>query len=175
MSLDPREIRRGGRGLAARCRIRSAGRTTGRQLTEILGWLASAALWGPTSASEGIRRCADYLDEIGNHPRGQAVILKHMAGLYAMQDEVETAHATLSRAKSYLDTLGPTMTAAVTQPAAFIAMLAGDPATAEMHLRFAYESLSLMGEKGNLGHRGGATGQSHRGAGRERGTTKPAS
>jgi DNA-binding SARP family transcriptional activator len=121
-----------------------------RQLTEILGWLASAALWGPTPAPEGIRRCKDYLDEVGNHPRGQAVILKHMAGLYALQDQFETADATLSRARSYLDTLGPTMTAAVTQPAAFIAMLEGDPATAEMHLRFAYESLSLMGEKGNL-------------------------
>jgi DNA-binding SARP family transcriptional activator len=122
-----------------------------RQLTEILGWLASAALWGPTPAAEGIQHCADYLDEVGNHPRGQAVILKHMAGLYAMQDQFDTAHATLSRAKSYLDTLGPGMTAAVTQPAAFIAMLAGDPATAEMHLRFAYETLSQMGEKGNLG------------------------
>ena len=135
-----------------------------RQLAEILGWLASAALWGPTPASEGIRRCEDYLDEVGNHPRGQAVILKHMAGLYAMQDQFETAHATLSRAKSYLDTLGPTMTAAVTQPAAFIAMLAGDPATAEMHLRFAYESLSRMGEKDHLATDGSATGQSHRGA-----------
>jgi DNA-binding SARP family transcriptional activator len=121
-----------------------------RQLTEILGWLASAALWGPTPASEGIRRCEDYLDEVGNHPGGQAVILNHMAGLYAMQDQVEKAHATLGRAKFYLDTLGKTMTAAVTQPAAFIAMLVGDPATAEMHLRFAYESLSLMGEKDNL-------------------------
>ena len=119
-----------------------------RQLAEILGWLASAALWGPTPAPEGIRRCEDYLDEIGNHPRGQAVILLHLAGLYAMQDQVATAHATLSRAKSLLDTLGPTMTAAVTQPAAFIAMLAGDPATAEMHLRLEYESLSQMGEKG---------------------------
>ena len=97
-----------------------------RQLTEILGWLASAALWGPTPAAEGIQRCEDYLDEIGNHPRGQAVILMHMAGLYAMQDQIETAHATLSRAKPHLDTLGPTMTAADTQPAAFIAML---PAT----------------------------------------------
>jgi tetratricopeptide (TPR) repeat protein len=122
-----------------------------RQLTEILGWLASAALWGPTPTSEGIRRCEDYLDEVGNHPRGRAVILNHLAGLYAIQDKVETAHATLSRAKSYLDILGPTMTATFTQPAAFIAMLADDPATAEMHLRFAYESLSLMGEKGNLG------------------------
>ena len=121
-----------------------------RQLTEILGWLASAALWGPTPTTEGIQCCEDYLNDVGNHPRGQALILNHMAGLYAMQDQFETAHATLSRAKSYLDILGPTMTAAGTQPAAFIAMLEGDPATAETHLRFAYESLSLMGEKDNL-------------------------
>ena len=122
----------------------------GRQLTEILGWLASATLWGPTLASDGIRRCEDYLDEVGNHPSGQAVILNHLAGLYAMQDQVEMARATLSRAKSYLDTLGPTMTAAVTQPAALVAMLAGDPMTAEIHLRLEYESLSQMGDKGTL-------------------------
>jgi len=129
-----------------------ARRTSDRsELTEILGWLASAALYGPTPALDGIRRCEDYLGEVGNHPRGQAVILNHMAGLYAMQDELETAHVTLSRAKSYLDTLGPTMTAAITQPAAFIAMMAGDPATAEMHLRFAFEALSLMGDRGNRG------------------------
>jgi tetratricopeptide (TPR) repeat protein len=120
------------------------------QLTEILMWLASAALWGPTPAPDGIRRCEDYLDETGNHPSGQAVILLHMAGLYAMQDKFEIADAILSRAKALLDTLGPTMTAAVTEPAAFIAMLAGDPATAEMHLRLEYESLSRMGEKGFL-------------------------
>jgi DNA-binding SARP family transcriptional activator len=122
-----------------------------RQLTEILGWLASAALWGPTPVLAGIRHCEDYLDEVGSHPRGQAVILNHMAGLYALQDQFGTANATLSRAKSYLDILGPTMTLVASQPAAFIAMLAGDPATAETHLRFAYESLHLMGEKGNLG------------------------
>jgi hypothetical protein len=73
-----------------------------------------------------------------------------MAGLYAMQDRVEMAHETLDRAKSHLDTLGPTMAAAVTQPAALIAMLAGDPATAEMYLRLEYESLSRMGDKGYL-------------------------
>ena len=118
-----------------------------RQLTEILCWLASAALWGPTLAPEGIRRCADYLDEIGNHPIGQAVVLLHLAGLYAMQDDVTAAHATLGRAKTLLESLGPTMTAAVTQPAALIAMLAGDPATAERYLRVEYESLKEMGER----------------------------
>jgi DNA-binding SARP family transcriptional activator len=120
------------------------------QLTEMLGWLASAALWGPTPAAEGIERCKDYLDEIGNHHRGQAAVLLHMAGLYAMQDMAEMAHATLNRAKSHLDALGPTMAAAVTQPAAFIAMLGGDPVTAEAHLRLEYESLSQMGDKGFL-------------------------
>jgi DNA-binding SARP family transcriptional activator/tetratricopeptide (TPR) repeat protein len=118
-----------------------------RQLTEILGWLASAALWGPTPTPEGIRRCADFLDEVGDHPYGRAVILLHLAGLYAMQDDFTTAHATLSRAKTLLDTLGPSMTAAITQPAALIAMLAGDPATAETHLRLEYESLDEMGER----------------------------
>jgi DNA-binding SARP family transcriptional activator len=121
-----------------------------RHLNEILGWLASAALWGPMPAPEGIGRCQEYLAEIGSHPRGQAVILLHMAGLFAMHDDFDAAHATLGRTRSHLETLGPTMTAAVTQPAAFIAMLAGDPATAETHLRQEYESLSQMGEKGFL-------------------------
>jgi DNA-binding SARP family transcriptional activator len=120
------------------------------QLTEILGWLASAALWGPAPAAEGVRRCEDYLNEIGNHHRGQAAVLLHMAGLYAMQDMVEVAYRTLDRAKSHLETLGPTMAAAVTQPAALIAMLVGDPATAETHLRREYESLSEMGDRGFL-------------------------
>jgi DNA-binding SARP family transcriptional activator len=120
------------------------------RLTEILTWLASAALWGPTPAPDGIRRCADYLDEIGNHPSGQAMILLHMAGLYAMQDDVSTAYATLDHAKALLEGLGPTMTAALTEPAALIAMLAGDPAAAETHLRQQYETLGKMGERNVL-------------------------
>jgi DNA-binding SARP family transcriptional activator len=122
-----------------------------RQLAEILGWLASAALWGPTPAQEGIPRCEDYLDEIGNHPLGKAGILMHLAGLYAMQDNVTAAQATLNSAKALLDTLGPTITAAMTQPAALVAMLAGDAATAEAHLRREYERLDQMGERRLLG------------------------
>ncbi|HEY1920232.1 MAG TPA: BTAD domain-containing putative transcriptional regulator [Streptosporangiaceae bacterium] len=117
------------------------------RLTEILTWLASAALWGPTPAPAGIRRCAGYLDEIGNHPSGQAIILLQMAGLHAMQDDVSTAYATLDRAKALLEGLGPTMTAALTEPAALVAMLAGDPAAAETHLRQQYDSLGQMGER----------------------------
>ena len=82
-----------------------------RQLADIFSWLASAALWGPTPAPEGIRRCQDYLDEIGNHPIGKAEILLNLAGLYAMQDDFALAKETLNTATSMLETLGPTMTA----------------------------------------------------------------
>jgi len=118
-----------------------------RKLADIVSWLASAMLWGPTPAPEGIQRCQDYLDEIGNHSIGKAEILMNLAGLYAMQDDFESAQETLNTAKSLLETLGPTMTAAITQQAAFIAMLAGDPATAESYLRQQYDSLYDMGER----------------------------
>ena len=118
-----------------------------RQLADILDWLASAALWGPTPAQKGIQRCEDYLDEIGNHPLGKAGILMHLAGLYAMQDNFTAAHAALNSAKALVDTLGPTITAAMTQPAALVAKLAGDPATAEVHLRREYDRLAQMGER----------------------------
>jgi DNA-binding SARP family transcriptional activator/tetratricopeptide (TPR) repeat protein len=122
-----------------------------RQLTEILGWLASAALWGPTPAPEGIERCERFLAEIGGHRTGEAVIVNHLAGLYAMRGQVDRANLLLARGRAIFDELGTTMTSAVTQPAAFVAMLIGDPATAEAHLRRDYQTLERMGEKGYLG------------------------
>jgi DNA-binding SARP family transcriptional activator/predicted ATPase len=118
-----------------------------RQLADILAWLASAALWGPTPAQEGIMRCEAYLYEIGNHPFGKAVILNYLAGLHAMQDDFAMAQATRSSAKGLLDTLGAPITASATQPAALIAMLADDPVTAEKHLRLEYDFLYRMGER----------------------------
>jgi len=121
-----------------------------RQLTEVLGWLASAALWGPTPAPEGIGRCERYLEEVGSHQTGEAVILNHLAGLYAMQDRIAEAGRLLARGMAAFEELGVTMTSSVTHPASFVAMLAGDAATAEAHLRRDYEGLEAMGEKGYL-------------------------
>jgi tetratricopeptide (TPR) repeat protein len=121
-----------------------------RQLTEILGWLASAALWGPTPAPEGIERCERYVAEVGGNRTGEAVILNHLAGLHAMRGQVARAGELLARGRAIFEDLGTTMTSAVTHPAAFVAMLTGDPGTAEAHLRRDYESLERMGEKGYL-------------------------
>jgi DNA-binding SARP family transcriptional activator len=118
-----------------------------RQLADIVGWLACAALYGPTPALEGIKRCQDHLDEIGNHPVGKAGILLSMAGLYAMQDDFATAQEMLNTEKSLLEMLGPTMKAVITQPAALISMLGGDPASAERYLRLEFDSLQQMGDR----------------------------
>jgi DNA-binding SARP family transcriptional activator len=121
-----------------------------RQLTEIFGWLASAALWGPTPATDGIERCERFLDEIGGHRTSEAVVLNHLAGLYAMRGQVARANLLLARGRAIFDELGATMTSAVTQPASFVAMLTGDAAAAEVHLRRDYDHLERMGEKGYL-------------------------
>jgi tetratricopeptide (TPR) repeat protein len=112
--------------------------------------LASAALWGPTPAPEGIRRCERFLTEVGSHQTGEAVILNHLAGLYAMQGRAEEANVVLARGLAAFEELGATMTSSVTHPASFVAMLAGDAVTAEAHLRRDYEGLEAMGEKGYL-------------------------
>jgi DNA-binding SARP family transcriptional activator len=122
-----------------------------RQLTEVLGWLASAALWGPTPATDGIRLCEGYLEEVGSHQTGEAVILNHLAGLYAMQGRTEEAGQALGSGLAAFEELGVTLTSSVTHPASFVAMLAGDAATAEAHLRRDYRRLEEMGERNMLG------------------------
>jgi Flp pilus assembly protein TadD len=67
-----------------------------------------------------------------------------------MQDRVAEARELLARGMAAFEELGVTMTSSVTHPASFVAMLAGDAATAEAHLRRDYEGLEGMGEKGYL-------------------------
>jgi hypothetical protein len=84
-----------------------------------------------------------YLEEVGSHQTGEAVILNHLAGLYAMQDRVAEADRLLARGMAAFEELGVTMTSSVTHPASFVA-------TAEAHLRRDDEGLEAMGEKGYL-------------------------
>ncbi len=123
-----------------------------RDVVECLGWLASAALWGPTPAAEGIDLCERYLEEIGEAPRGQVVILSHLAGLHALQDRMRMAQSLLDRGRAIAVEFGGTILASVTaEPAAFVAMLDGNPAAAEGYLRADYDLLTRLGEKSFLG------------------------
>jgi tetratricopeptide (TPR) repeat protein len=117
-----------------------------RQLAWSLIWLASTALWGPTPAAAGIARCQAYLDELGDIPSSRAVILLHQAGLYALTSDQTTAQDLLTCGATILNEIGSTLPLAITEPAAFVASLAGDLESAEQHLRIACQSLHDRGD-----------------------------
>jgi class 3 adenylate cyclase/tetratricopeptide (TPR) repeat protein len=120
-----------------------------RRLWDILRWIPSAALFGPLPAAEGIRRCEELRDRVHQSRRAEAEILPAMAGLYAMTHDFERARGLIDETEALLDDLGFTIHS-VPEWAAFVAMLEGDPAAAEQHLRQGYERFSDMGEKALL-------------------------
>ena len=116
-----------------------------RRVWEILSWLPSAALFGPTPATEGIRRCEDIREQLRGQRRAEAEIVPALAGLYAMTGRFDIAAELVAESEALLADLGFTIHS-VPEWAAFVSMLAHDPADAERRLRSGYERLAGMGE-----------------------------
>ncbi|HEX8930000.1 MAG TPA: AAA family ATPase, partial [Actinomycetota bacterium] len=144
-----------------RCRIAEAetaaaeaighARLAGDEPTE--GWargmLAQAAFWGPVPVADGIRRCRALLEQAGGNRRAEVAALQSLAGLQAMAGEAEQAMATADRAVARAEDLGANRQAALARVfAAAAAMLAGDPAAAERHLRWAIRVVERQGDTG---------------------------
>jgi hypothetical protein len=144
-----------------RCRIAEAetaaaeaighARLAGDEPTE--GWargmLAQAAFWGPVPVADGIRRCRALLEQAGGNRRAEVAALQSLAGLQAMAGEAEQAMATADRAVARAEDLGANRPAALARVfAAAAAMLAGDPAAAERHLRWAIRVVERQGDTG---------------------------
>ncbi|MFZ0208642.1 MAG: AAA family ATPase, partial [Roseiarcus sp.] len=58
---------------------------------EILTWIASSLWFGPTPASEGIRRCEAMREEVRESPESDAAILRHLGSLHAMVGRFDLA------------------------------------------------------------------------------------
>ncbi len=116
-----------------------------RRLAAILSWIPSAVLFGPTPAPAGIRRCEEIRRLLRGNLRAQSEILPALGGLYAMTGRFERAGELLAESDAILEELGFTIHSAA-EWAAYIALLAGDPAMAEGRLRAGYERLIAMGE-----------------------------
>jgi class 3 adenylate cyclase len=144
-----------------RCRIAEAetaaaeaighARLAGDEPTE--GWargmLAQAAFWGPVPVADGIRRCRALLEQAGGNRRAEVAALQSLAGLQAMAGEAEQAMATADRAVARAEDLGANRQAALARVfAAAAAMLAGDPAAAERHLRWGIRVVERQGDTG---------------------------
>jgi DNA-binding SARP family transcriptional activator len=118
-------------------------------LFEILGWRASAALFGPTPVAEGIRLCDEIREQVRASPVAEARARQPTAALHAMAGDFDEARRLVRGADEILSELGD-LQSAVAQQEALVEMLAGAPAAAEARLRWGYERLEQMGEKALL-------------------------
>jgi class 3 adenylate cyclase/predicted ATPase len=120
-----------------------------RELHEILGWRASAAVFGPTPVPEAIHRCMDIRAQVRGGPVAAAVTLRPLGLLHAMTGDFDTARRLLGEGNRILDDLGR-MQSSVSHYDALVEILAGRPAAAAERLREGYENLERMGERALL-------------------------
>ncbi len=123
-----------------------------RQERESLAWLVNPIWLGPEEAERGIRRLAEIFDlDLGKHKAG-AYALAAWAHLAAMRGRFEEARRLAGQSRSIYEELGLRMDMAVmvAYSSGNVEMLAGDPARAEAELRWGYDILERMGEKGYL-------------------------
>jgi DNA-binding SARP family transcriptional activator/class 3 adenylate cyclase len=120
-----------------------------RELFEILGWRASAAVWGPAPVSEGIDTCSTILDQVRASPVAVAVILHPLAALHAMRGDFGLARSAIREGNEILDELDR-LKSVVSHHEALVELLAGNPAAAAARLQAGYERLEEMGEKQTL-------------------------
>jgi predicted ATPase/class 3 adenylate cyclase/DNA-binding winged helix-turn-helix (wHTH) protein len=117
---------------------------------EILGWVASSLLFGPTHVDDAVHRCEAIRDEVSGSAAAAAHVLQPLAALHAMEGRFERARELLAASNSAFEELGLTLTLAVSHHTAMVELLAGDPTAAERSLRRAYGPLEQMGDKAML-------------------------
>ncbi|WFU06793.1 adenylate/guanylate cyclase domain-containing protein (plasmid) [Rhizobium sp. CB3171] len=114
---------------------------------EILTWIASSLWFGPTPASEGIRRCEAMRSEVCESPQSEAAILRQLACLNAIVGRFAEARALIAMSNATYADLGLTLYVASSEHEAVVELLAGNPAAAEKSAHAAYHALEEMGER----------------------------
>jgi predicted ATPase len=136
---------------------------------EILGWVASALLYGPTPVAEGIRRCQAIREEVSGNPAAAALVLQPLAGLHAMEGCFARARELLAMSADAFEELGLSLSHAVSHTTAgTVELLAGDPVAAEACLRRSHDALEQMGDRALLSTTAALLAQSLLAQGRDR-------
>jgi predicted ATPase/DNA-binding SARP family transcriptional activator len=117
---------------------------------EILVWIASSLVYGPTPVADGIRRCQEIATQVQGNLVAQAATLPKLAALHAMEGRFDLARTLLASSGSAFDQLGLGLNSAVSHHAALVELLAGNAAEAERSLRLGYLALEQMGDKSLL-------------------------
>ncbi|MDQ6811169.1 MAG: tetratricopeptide repeat protein, partial [Actinomycetota bacterium] len=109
---------------------------------------AICAEFGPTPVEEAIRICDELIARCGGDRKVEAISLRSLAHMHAMQGNFELARDEYRRAREMLEDLGWTFIAALGSiVSGTVEMLAGDPVTAEAEFRRDYETLDRLGDR----------------------------
>ncbi len=120
-----------------------------RELFDVIGWRAIAAVIGPTPVDAAISRCEGFRDRVAGSPVAVAWTFHALAVLHAMRGELERAVELVDAANDTLKELG-SLTSSVAHQEAMVWLLAGRPELAEQPLREGIERLEPMGDGGLL-------------------------
>jgi class 3 adenylate cyclase len=140
----------GARAGALECALEHARRAgDAREVSTLVGLLATAFQYGPTPVREGIARCEGFLADAAGSRATEAGVRGALAALYAMDGDDGRARIFWADARGLYEELGMTFRLATRALVpGTIEMLAGDPAAAERELRDGYATLEAMGEVG---------------------------
>jgi DNA-binding SARP family transcriptional activator len=120
-----------------------------RELFEVIGWRALAAVLGPTPVDDAIARCEEFRELVHASPSATASTLNPLAVLHAMKGDFETAEGLLREAGEMLHELGG-IGSGVSHLETWVRLLAGRPGLAEARLRADIDTLSSMNAEGAL-------------------------
>jgi tetratricopeptide (TPR) repeat protein len=118
-------------------------------LFAVLGWRATAAVFGPTPVDEAIGRCTEIRDRVAPSPVAVAWASNALALLHAMSGEAGLADRLVGQANDTIRQLG-TLNSSVPHIEAMVRLLAGAPDRAEVALREGIEALEAMDAGGLL-------------------------
>jgi len=121
-----------------------------REVSTIIGLLAQALAYGPTPVPEAIARCEELSESVLDDVEVRAGIASTLAGLHAMQGQFDEARTLAEEGRAIYEELGLRYMRAGphSHAAGSIELLAGDPAAAARELRWGYDALEQMGERG---------------------------
>jgi tetratricopeptide (TPR) repeat protein len=121
-----------------------------REAADVAWWLGVCFHHAQTPVGAAIRRCEE-LRAIGSDRTVEAGMLGMLAGLHAMQARFDVARDLFARGLAILSELGIELRLATRRTiSGEIELLAGDAVAAERELRWGYDRLLAMGERGDL-------------------------
>ena len=119
-----------------------------REESTVVALLAQALEYGPTPVPEAIRRCEELRDAAPDDA-AVAAIASTLGALHAMEGDFDEARELCAQARALWEDVGRRyLRMGGSLAAASVELLAGDPEAAVRELRWAYDELERMGERG---------------------------